>query len=103
MIGPEEIPLVGVREIHPKDIGVIFVFLQCDLRSLGYLLRRSPQEAIQDNWSIRKHSKLLKEIDAGSLPLQPELSVYFKSPVLKIKEDPLKFYRDNYNHKIYPF
>ncbi|GFU52927.1 hypothetical protein NPIL_363871 [Nephila pilipes] len=56
-------------------------------------------KTVQNNWNFRKKSKFLEEFDTGSLYLQPELSVYFKCPVLKLKDEPLKFYRDDYNHK----
>ena len=52
---------------------------------------------VEDNWSVRKRSKLLEELDTGSLV--PELAVYFKAPVLKLKDNPLTFYSDNYNYK----
>ncbi|GFS97002.1 hypothetical protein NPIL_217911 [Nephila pilipes] len=52
-----------------------------------------------NNWRVPKRSKLLEEFDTGSLPLQLKFSVYFKCPNLNLKEGPLKFYRDNYNHK----
>ncbi|GFT34520.1 hypothetical protein NPIL_409591 [Nephila pilipes] len=54
---------------------------------------------VHDNWNVSRRSGLLDEFDTSSLHLQPELLVYFKSPVLILKDDPLKFDRDNYNHK----
>ncbi|GFS88418.1 hypothetical protein NPIL_89831 [Nephila pilipes] len=53
---------------------------------------------VQDYWSVRKILKLLEEFYTGSLLLQPELSVYFKSQILKLKDDPLESYGFNYNH-----
>ncbi|GFT48268.1 hypothetical protein NPIL_265041 [Nephila pilipes] len=52
---------------------------------------------VQDNWSVKKSSKLLEEFDTSSLQMQTtcELSVYFNNPVLKLKDAPLKVYHDN--------
>ncbi|GFS93486.1 hypothetical protein NPIL_30401 [Nephila pilipes] len=54
---------------------------------------------VQDNWSVRNMSQLFEEFDTGSRPLQPEFSVYFKNPILKLEDDLLKFFGFNYNHK----
>ncbi|GFT73665.1 hypothetical protein NPIL_446641 [Nephila pilipes] len=54
---------------------------------------------IQGNWRIRNRQKLLEEFGTGSQALQSVLSVYYKSLALKLKDDTLKFYHDNYHHK----